>query len=209
MHNERTPVGPHETNGSPFLVTWGRWLLGACIGGLVVGGATVRIAFPHLLGQGKIPPELLPLLIGLWSCGIAGLILLGVAWLRSPRAHRHLEMGLPLRPDGRFLSRPTKALACTFVTLFTLGVLGVWSESEKGLALPSKLLITYLVVAYAVAVWYFAWFYGNRKHHATTTYLNLFSGGIGFLLVPITWPFLLVTNLSLHREAEHSEDTLR
>jgi hypothetical protein len=56
-------------------------LFGTCIALLVVGRAIVTIFFPHLKGTG-LTPEILLILIPIWSIGIAGLLCLLAGWLK-------------------------------------------------------------------------------------------------------------------------------
>ncbi len=198
--NARTMTGSHEHVELPSVVRWGRWLLGASLAALAIGGAIVNVFFPRQLGRG-LDVLTLSILIPIWAAGIAGILLLLLAWVRYPGLNTKLEVGIPIRPDGRLFGPFTKSLACCTLVLVWLASLTLWTESDEMLPLWKKGFLFYCVTAYCWFLLYLTVLYSSAKHHATTTYLNHYSPLIGTLLVPLTWGLLIGLNWMVVRRA--------
>lgn len=179
----------------PTVVKCGRWLLGVSVGLLVVGGATVKLV-PALQGRG-LDNLTLSILIPIWSIGIAGILLLLAGWIRYPALDTNLDpdrLGLERRPDGQIFGPLTKSLAFLAAALIWLGSLVLWMDSSDPNPLWTKGLFFYCATCYSGFVIYLLVLYTNASHHTTSTYLNLLTPMIAFLLVPLTWPLLIVLN---------------
>lgn len=199
--NDQTMTGSHRPVKLPSVVQWGRGLLGASQVALAIGGATVRIFFPEQLGRG-LDGFMLSILIPIWAVGIAGILLLLVAWVRYPGLDTRLEVGFPERSDGKLFGPLTKSLACLILALVWLGVaLAVLMEPDAALPWWEKGILFYCVTAYCCFLLYLTVLYRSAKHHATTTYLNHFNPLIGTVLVPLTWGLLIALNSAVAQGA--------
>ena len=182
-------VTPHQ----PWVAKWGRRLLAASMSALMIGASIVKIFFPGHLGRG-LDVVTLSILIPIWAVGIAGILLLLAAWIQYPGLNTQLEVDIPERPDGRLFGPFTKSLACFTLVLIWLASLTLWAEPGKELLLWQKCCIYYCVTACCWFLLYLTLLYARARHHATTTYLNQLGPLIGVLLVPLTWPLLILLN---------------
>ncbi|MBW3542816.1 MAG: hypothetical protein KY476_21345 [Planctomycetes bacterium] len=85
----------------PPLLKIGQKLLQLFFACLVVGGAIVRISFPHMLGAGLTPSALM-ILVPIWSIGGIGV----VAWVLGGLHYRH-QVHSALRRELDVTSRST------------------------------------------------------------------------------------------------------
>jgi hypothetical protein len=113
-----------------------------------------------------------------------------------------LDVGIDKRPDGKLFGIFTKSLACFTLVLFWLALLIVWKEPEQSLPLWKKCTLFYCGTTFCWFLIYLAALYDPIRHHATTTYLTHFTGLVGTLLIPVTWPVLFVLGRRICRAAE-------
>jgi hypothetical protein len=177
----------------PWAAKWGRRLLGASLAALAVGGTAVEVFFPWLKGRG-LDALTLSILIPIWAVGVAGILLLLAAWVRHPGLETRLEVETPRRPDGKVFGPFTKAMVCFGLVVIWLALQALWAERDALLPLWKKVLLCYCATAYCWSLFYLTALYASDRHHATTTYLNHFGPLIGILLLPLTWPLLIVLN---------------
>jgi hypothetical protein len=197
--------GTQQDEELPSIVRWGRWLLGASLTALGIGGTTVQVFFPWRQGKG-LDVITLSFLIPIWVLGVAGILLLLVAWVRFPRLNTKLEVDIPQRPDGKLFGRLTKSLACITLALIWLASVGFWTESDEVLPLWKKVIVFYFMTAYCWFLFYLTVKYGRSRHHATTTYLHHFGPLIGILLIPLTWILLIGLNWMVVRGEAKAAD---
>jgi hypothetical protein len=186
---------PAERTEQPEIVTWGRRLLGTCVVALGIGGATVKIL--GLRGRG-LDAAALAILIPIWAAGIAGLLLLLVAWVLYPALYdnRALTRAQPARArDEHSLGPFTQGLILFALILFWFATLALLLAPDDPNPLWLKGLILYVATCYCAFMVYLMAFYRDSGHDASTTYWQLLTPPLAFILIPLTWPLAVVLNV--------------
>lgn len=168
----------------------GQMLVIVAWGCLTLGGAVVKLFFPNARGRG-LTPELLCLLVPIWSLGVLGLLLVAVGWIMHPTISPRLHRPHPQRSDGRYFGPFVRALIiftsglCCFVFIAGPAIM----IAEDGLT-PLQTVVSYCVFCIFAFGFYLAAFYRERRDAVVTTYLNVFLFLFAFLLVPLLWPLV-------------------
>lgn len=171
----------------PPVLAWGRWLFALFLAAVVVCGEAYRTLFPRQAANG-LDATSLAILIPIGCVGLAGVLLLLAGWIQYPRLYKQLDPYYERRPDGRVLAPWVKRLGSIFIGIVWLGTASaLWSHGE--------ILGFYLANGWLGFIYYLGAGYTRRRHPATTTYLNLFTPFFAVLLVPLTWPLLVLFNL--------------
>jgi len=127
-------------------------------------------------------------LIPIWALCIAGMILLLIGWVQCPTMEPRLKLPFSKRPDGRYFGTLVKGLAAFLCLVLTLGYIAIGLSAET-LKLGTASYAAGCISAFG---FYLATFYSDRRDPYTTTYLNLLTPLFAFLLIPLTWPVLVV-----------------
>lgn len=175
---------PNQPAPLPAIVRWGRWLIGACIVALVAGGSIAKRFFPEKLGKG-LDATALAILIPIWSLGVAGILLLLLAWMRDP------SLDTTPQPPSNY-SKFTNRLINFALWLMALMTLSILFAEE--LPWSQRILIFYVAETILWTALYLRKWFAPARHLATATYLNHFTEFFGILLAPITWPMLILLN---------------
>jgi hypothetical protein len=189
-------IDEHRELELPSIVTWGHRLLGVSVGGLMVGGTSVTLFAPELKGRG-LDNQALAILVPIWAIGIVGIVLLLIGWIRHPALGTELNLDwldFEKRPDGQVFGEFTKFLALMTAVLMWLGTLGLLTFPDGATPQWKLGLVFYLVTCYTGLIVYLILLYDKFSHPATTTYLRLLTPLFAFLLVPLTWPLMIVLN---------------
>lgn len=189
----------------PKVVQVGRVCLGLGMGGVLIGNTTIAIWFPHLRGTG-LNEVLLCVLVPIWLLGIVGLVLLLVGWIAYPGLAPQLRLRYPRRPDGSYFGPLVRVLAVLVCTLMMFGVIAMCFEDSKTMPPVTRIVVGYSVICINSFIVYLCIIYRENRDVATTTYLNLFTPLFAYILVPLTWPLLLVLNARVTNCSQSSEE---
>lgn len=170
----------------PPILAWGRWLFALSLAAVLVCGEVYRTFFPRQVGNG-LDATSIAILIPIGSIGLAGVLLLLGGWIQHPRLFRQSDPCYERRPDGRILAPQVKRAGSIFIAIVWLGTASaLWSHGE--------IFGFYLANGWLGILFHLGAGYSPRRHPATTTYLNLFTPFFAVLLVPLTWPLLVLFN---------------
>ena len=154
------------------LALLGKTLIALFFAALAIGGGTIHIFFPQLIGTGITAASLF-VLVPIWSIGVLGVLLSLIGWIIYPRMATELDVDYPTRTDGRYFSTFTRGLACFTTTLMFLASL-IGLVSSDGADPRWKVgIISYVVTCVWAFTVYLSFFYSPRRHLATTTLLTL------------------------------------
>jgi len=186
-----TAMCMNRTAKAKRIALCGKTLIAFFAAALIVGGGTINMFFPHLLGKG-ITTESLFVLIPIWTVGVLGILLSLTGWVMYPRMASELDVDYPTRADGRYFSTFTRGLACFTTTLMCLAIVPLLISSGESDPLWKRGVIAYVVVCVWAFTVYLSFFYSPKRHLATTTLLNLLTPLLAYFLFPVVWPVLLV-----------------
>ena len=184
--------GPPE-DAFPAVIRWGRWGIVASVGGVAVGGATVKVLDGVLglgLRGGGVPGWMWPCLAAVWAPGIVGLLLPLYAVARYP----YFSFATTGGP------RAVRTGGGIFVLLGGVFLLvsvpfGVMAAANVGD--PEAWFMAYLAVEFAFVGWLLARYRPDR-HPTVATWLAL-TFGFGVPLAPFYLPSILVGSRRLRR----------
>jgi hypothetical protein len=165
---------------------------------MTTGGVFIRLFFPHRVGAG-LDFWALTLLIPIWSAGGIGIVLLLIGWVAAPNIDPVLDPDwsqLPRRKDGRMISPLIRFLASFTLVLFLLAIGLIWIEPDEVVPVWQKALVMYVSYSVSGVLLYLLNFYSKTNHRATSTYLNHFGPLIAVILAPLSWPLLILLNMS-------------
>ncbi len=165
----------------------------------VIGGFRIFSIFkPELVENGVEYPWYLNLAPG--AILAIFLILQFVKWMDSPACDPEwTDNGVfEKRPDGRYFGFTTKIIVATTLCLIIVSLLLLLNTPLK-IQGAEKYLWFYVLLLHTIFLLYLSVGFRPEKHRVVTTYLNQFSPFIGTILIPLTWPLILIFSMRTWR----------
>lgn len=177
----------------PAVVRIGQGGFALSLAGLSLGGLAVKlidIVFPGVKGQG-VPAWLWPILVGIWTPGIVGLLLTFYAIARYPYLNLATGGGPRIAAASRWIWAPLGWFLYVLAPLVALSALANIGE-------PVKCLVLLFMALDMAFVAFLLTFYRREKHPTVATFLEL-TFGLGTVLFPIYIPSLVIGSLRCRR----------
>ena len=177
----------------PAVVRWGRWGIVLSGLGLAVGGATTKLAgafVPGLRGGG-VPGWMWPVLVAVWTPGVAGLLSAAYSVARYPYFSLATTGGPRDIPTGRGIWVPLGGFIMLLAPPMGLVAAANWREPATAAGMA------YLAVEFAFVGWLLARYRPDR-HVTVATWLAL-TFGLAIPLAPFYLPSILLGSRRLRR----------
>ena len=191
-----------QTPAVPGVVRWGQWLIRISLLCLTAGSVSVKLFFPQLPGRG-LDVVALAILVPIWAIGLVGILLLLVGWMCYPLLDADLDVmeSMWTRSQKPLFGWLTKSLALLAAGLVWLSSLLSLVSPEDPDPLWGRVVANYCITSYCGFILYLVAVYSRARHLATNTYLNRFTPLPAFILVPVTWPLLILLNWVLRKRS--------
>ena len=171
-------------------ISVGQTLVCVCFA-FLVAGRFAREFFFRIYESRGLTPEILYVLIPIWSIGVLGLLLLVCGWIYNPTIAPQLKLPYPQRPDGTYFGPLVKSLAAILAILLASASVALAFDGIEEARVVTHVIASYCMFCISAFVFYLASFYSARTRIVTTTYLNVFMVVFAILLIPLTWTVLI------------------